>query len=421
MNKQTDMDRSIPIEEQRKKRRKRLVIGGGSILFFFLLIVWGTLLLKPSVDRAELQISTVERGVLEISINASGTVTPAYEEIVNSPIESRVLEVYKKAGDSVEANQPILKLDLQSARTDLDKLIDEEQMRLHKQQQLKLNNQTKLKDLSMQIRVSSMKLNRMEVEWKNERFLDSLGAGTPDKVRQAELNYKVAKLEHEQLCQQYENEQTVMHAEEQVQELDLSIFRKGVTEMKRILQEAQVYAPRKGVITYLNDQIGVRVAKGEQLVTVADLSRYQVKSSIADSYSDRVTQGAKAIVKAGETTSWEGVVNHVIPTSKDGTIDFTVQLREVQNAALRSGLKTDVHVIYGLKNDVLRITNNSYYLGAGTYELFVVSGNRLERREVVLGDCNWDYVEVVSGLQEGDQVVVSDMNAYKNRSEINLK
>ena len=95
-------------------------------------------------------------------------------------------------------------------------------MRLHKQQQLKLNNQTKLKDLSMQIRVSAMKLNRMEVEWKNEHFLDSLGAGTPDKVRQAELNYKVSKLEHEQLCQQYQNEQSVMRAEEQVQELDLS-------------------------------------------------------------------------------------------------------------------------------------------------------------------------------------------------------
>ena len=118
------MDRTIPIEEQQKKRRKRLLIAGGSILLLFLLIIWGSFLLKPSLSRDSLQISTVERGVLEISINASGTVTPAYEEIVNSPIESRILEVYKKAGDSVEMNQPILKLDLQTARTDLDKLLD---------------------------------------------------------------------------------------------------------------------------------------------------------------------------------------------------------------------------------------------------------------------------------------------------------
>ena len=93
----------------------------------------------------------------------------------------------------------------------------------------------------------------------------------------------------------------------------------------------------------------------------------------------------------------------------------------MQDVALRSGLKVDVHVVYGLKNDVLRIANESYYLGAGTYELFVVSNGHLERREVILGDCNWDYVEVVSGLQEGEQVVVSDMNTYKNKKEINLK
>ena len=78
-----------------------------------------------------------------------------------------------------------------------------------------------------------------------------------------------------------------------MQALDLSIFRKGVAEMRRTLEEAQVFAPRAGVLTFLNDQIGVRVAKGEQLATVADLTRFQVKASIADSYVDRVVQGQR--------------------------------------------------------------------------------------------------------------------------------
>ena len=251
----------------------------------------------------------------------------------------------------MKAGQPLLKLDLQTASTDYNKLLDEEQMRQHQMKQLEINNETKLKDLAMQIRVSEMKLNRMAVELRNEQFLDSLGAGTPDKVRQVELNYKVSKLEHEQLCQQYANEQKVMAAEEQVKALDLSIFRKGVAEMKRTLEEAQVFAPRDGVLTFLNDQIGVRVAKGEQLATVADLSRFQVKGTIADSYIDRVSQGAEAIVKVGDALC-KGVVNHVVPTSEDGTIGFTVQLEKTDNGNLRSGLKVDVHVIYGVK-DVL--------------------------------------------------------------------
>lgn len=415
------MDRTIPIEEQKKKRRRRLMTWGGGAIVVFAALIVGAVSLQPSVARQSIAFSTVDVGVLEISINAGGTVAPAYEEIINSPIDSRIVEVYKKVGDSVQAGQPLLKLDLQTARTDYDKLLDEEQMRQHKMKQLEINNQTKLKDLAMQIRVSEMKLNRMAVELRNERFLDSLGAGTTDKVREVELNYEVSRLEYEQLRQQYENERRVMEAEEQVQALDLSIFRKGVAEMRRTLEEAQVFAPRAGVLTFLNDQIGVRVAKGEQLATVADLTRFQVKASIADSYVDRVVQGAKAVVKSGDAM-WTGVVNHVVPTSKDGNIDFTVQLDTVGDATLRSGLKTDVHVVYGVKDRVRRIANDTYYLGAGKYELFVQTGdNTLERREVELGESNWDYVEVLSGLQEGDRVVVSDMNAYKNNKELRLK
>lgn len=76
-------------------------------------------------------------------------------------------------------------------------------MRSYKLNQLRVNNQTKLNDLAMKIKVSAMQLNRKKVELRNEQYLDSLGSGTTDKVRQAELSYNVAQLEYEQLEQQY--------------------------------------------------------------------------------------------------------------------------------------------------------------------------------------------------------------------------
>ena len=85
---------------------------------------------------------------------------PAFEEIINSPINTRILEVYKKGGDSVDIGTPILKLDLQSAETDYKQKLDEEQMRSYKLKQLKLENMTKLNDLEMKIKVSAMQLNR---------------------------------------------------------------------------------------------------------------------------------------------------------------------------------------------------------------------------------------------------------------------
>jgi HlyD family secretion protein len=377
--------------------------------------------MRTGVKKKDIILSAVDQGTIEVSVSASGKVAPAFEEIITSPINSRIVEVYRRGGDSVDVGTPILKLDLQSTETEYKKLLDEEEMRRYKLEQLRVNNQTKLSDMAMQIKVSAMKLNRMKVELRNEHYLDSLGAGTTDKVRQAELSYNVAQLEYEQLKQQYDNEKEVAAAELKVQELDFNIFRKNLAEMKRTLDDAQIRSPRKAILTYINNQVGAQVPQGGQVAIISDLSHFKVEGEIADTYGDRVAAGGKAIVKIG-TEKLEGVVSSVTPLSKNGVISFSVQLMDDNNRRLRSGLKTDVYVMNAVKEDVMRIANASYYVGRGEYDLFVMtSDDEIVKRKVQLGDSNFEFVEVVSGLQPGDRVVVSDMSQYKNKTKLKLK
>ena len=414
------MDREIPKEVRNKERNKKIIryggIGVASVIVISVLISF----MRTGVKTKDLVFSTVDKGTIEVSVSASGKVVPAFEEIINSPINTRIVEIYKKGGDSVDIGTPILKLDLQSVETDYKKLLDEEQMRSYKLNQLRVNNQTKLNDLAMKIKVSAMQLNRKKVELRNEQYLDSLGSGTTDKVRQAELSYNVAQLEYEQLEQQYDNEKEVLAAEYKVQELDFSIFRKGLAEMTRTLDDAQIRSPRKAILTYINNQIGAQVSQGSQLAVISDLSHFKVEGEIADTYGDRVAAGGKAIVKIG-SEKLEGTVSSVTPLSKNGVISFTVQLNEDNNRRLRSGLKTDVYVMNAVKEDVMRIANASYYVGRGEYELFVRNSDKeIVKRKVQLGDSNFEFVEVASGLQPGDQVVVSDMSNYKNKNKLKL-
>lgn len=414
------MDREIPKEVRNKERNKKIIryggIGVASVIVISVLISF----MRTGVKTKDLVFSTVDKGTIEVSVSASGKVVPAFEEIINSPINTRIVEIYKKGGDSVDIGTPILKLDLQSVETDYKKLLDEEQMRSYKLNQLRVNNQTKLNDLAMKIKVSAMQLNRKKVELRNEQYLDSLGSGTTDKVRQAELSYNVAQLEYEQLEQQYDNEKEVLAAEYKVQELDFSIFRKGLAEMKRTLDDAQIRSPRKAILTYINNQIGAQVSQGSQLAVISDLSHFKVEGEIADTYGDRVAAGGKAIVKIG-SEKLEGTVSSVTPLSKNGVISFTVQLNEDNNRRLRSGLKTDVYVMNAVKEDVMRIANASYCVGRGEYELFVRNSDKeIVKRKVQLGDSNFEFVEVASGLQPGDQVVVSDMSNYKNKNKLKL-
>ncbi|MDR0895802.1 MAG: HlyD family efflux transporter periplasmic adaptor subunit [Prevotellaceae bacterium] len=414
------MDREIPKAVRTKERNKKIVRYGSTGIAAIVVISVLISLMRTGVRAKDLIFSTVDTGTIEVSVSASGKVVPAFEEMINSPINTRIVEIYKKGGDSVDVGTPILKLDLQSTETEYKKLLDEEQMRSYKLEQLRVNNETKLRDMEMQIKVSAMKLSRMKVELRNEQYLDSLGSGTTDKVRQAELSYNVGKLEHEQLQQQYENEKQVLAAEYNVQQLDFSIFRKSLAEMKRTLDDAQVRSPRKAILTYINNQIGAQVSQGSQLAIISDLSHFKVEGEIADTYGDRVSAGGKAIVKIG-SEKLEGVVSSVTPLSKNGVISFTVQLNEDNNRRLRSGLKTDVYVMNAVKEDVMRIANASYYVGRGEYDLFVQDSDKeLVKRKVTLGDSNFEYVEVVSGLQPGDRVVVSDMSQYKNKEKLKL-
>ena len=415
------MDREIPKEVRDKERKKKFIkygaIGVAAVVCIAVLISF----MRSSVNKKDLVFSEVDNGTIEVSVSASGKVVPAFEEIINSPINTRIVEVYRKGGDSVDRKTPILKLDLQSTETEYKKLLDEEQMKRYQLEQLKVNNNTYLSDLSMQVKISAMKLNRMEVELRNERYLDSLGSGTTDKVRQAELNFNTGKLELEQLRQQYANESKVKEADLKVKELEFNIFSKSLAEMKRTLDDAQIRSPRKAILTYINNQVGAQVAEGSQVAIISDLSHFKVEGEIADTYGDRVAAGGRAIVKIGNE-KLEGTVSSVTPLSKNGVISFIVQLNEDNNKRLRSGLKTDVYVMNAVKEGVLRLANASYYVGRGEYELFVQdSKDEVVKRKVQLGDSNFEYVEVISGLKPGDKVVVSDMSSYKNKNKLKLK
>ena len=414
------MDREISKEQRNREKRRMWMKWGGTVVVGIVAVIALMQLMQESLHERDIVFSVVDEGSIDVSVSASGKVVPAFEEIINSPINSRILEVYKKGGDSVEVGTPILRLDLLSAETDYKKQLDEVQMNKLKLEQLRIQNRSKLSEMEMQLKVSRMELNRKAVELRNEQYLDSLGAGTTDKVRQVELDYNVSKLKLEEDEQKFINEQATADADLKVKELELNIARRTLAETKRTLEDARIKAPRKAILTYVNTEIGAQVAQGEKVAIVSDLSHFKIEGEIADTYGDRIAAGSRAVVKVGKE-ELAGTVTDVTPLSKNGVMSFSVRLEQDNHKRLRSGLKTDVYVLTAVKDSVMRIANGSYYVGPGEYELFVRSGNELLKRKVQLGDSNYELVEVVSGLKPGDQVVVSDMSNYKNKRKMKLE
>ena len=414
------MDRAIPVSVQRKRRMVRYVKYAAIVAVVMGVAIWLGILMMSSVDKKSLITSQVDRGTIDVSITATGKVVPAFEEVIISPISAQILEVYAHSGDTVDVGTPLLRLDLQSAQTDYSKALDEQEIRRQQMVQLTTNTDTQLSDRRMQLEVEEMKIGQLEAQLRNEQYLDSLGSGTKDRVHQAEITLRTAQMQLKQLRQQYENEVRVRKADLRMKQLQDGIADKSLEETRRTLDGANIRSPRKATLTYICSEIGSIVGSGSKVAVISDLTHFKVDCSIADTYSDRVLAGGRVLVKIGKERLF-GTINTVTPLSQDGVITFTVLMDNPSHPKLRSGLKAEVFVITSIKEDILRIRNGSYYTGAGDYTLFIYKDEHtLVPRTVHLGDCNYDYVEVISGLEEGDSVVVSDMQRYKGKEKIRI-
>lgn len=415
------MDKQISKQQLRREslRRWSLWGAGGLVLVAAVaaLLMSGGKTVKPQ----DIRLATVDVGELDIMVAANGRVVAEREEILITPVSTRVLQALAQPGDTVDVGTPLLMLDLTEEQTAYDKAQDRHRMSQQQLEQLRLSNTTTLSDLSMQIEVKQMQVKSLGVELSNERRLDSLGSGTGDRVRQAESALRVAQLELRQLQERLGNERRRLAAGETAEQLNVSSIAKDLTMSRRTLEQGRVVSPMRGVLTYLTGEIGSQVSAGQRVAVIADMSRFKITGEVAEGSSQRVSVGADVEVRVGREVL-TGRVTNVNPQATNGTVKFVVALDQPADKRLRSGQGTELYVSYGYRANVTRIPRGPFFTAPGNYRLFVQTADgKLERRDVVLGDSSRDHIEVKSGLNPGDRVVITDMKAYENYDKLEVK
>lgn len=415
------MDRELTKEERRRdSRRKWLRIGtvaAGAVAVFTIIYF----LIDTGIDGKGLKTGKAEKGTIESSVTGIGKIVPLHEQTIVSPVATRIMEISCAEGDHVAPGQSLLRLDLQTAETNLRRMADEVSMKRNAMEQTSLSSSTFLTDLEMKIKAKEMAVDHLKEEVRNERRLDSIGSGTGERIREAELAYSTGLIELRQLRTQLENERKSHAASLRTKQLESSISERDLREMERTLRDARVSSPIEGTVTYLNKGIGTSISAGERLAVVADLSRFKIEGEIAETNARNISPGQPVNVRIGKNIL-QGTIASISPQSQSGVVNFAVHLIDDSSSLLRPGQKAELNVVYDIREDVVRIPNGSYFHGPGAYQMFVkTSDNRFEKRAVTLGDSNFDFVEVRSGIGAGEEVIISDMSAYESRNSIRIK
>ncbi len=415
------MDKIIDKQDQKRRSRKRLLRTMSWAAPLTVAIICAFYFAgSTGISKSSLTITEARRGSLETTVAASGRVVPAFEEIVNSPVVSRILAVYAQPGDSVREGMPLLELDLRATETQYKNLSDQYQIKINELHQLRLANRSALTDLEMQVRIKEMEVNTLAIDVQNEQRLDSIGSGTGDRVRKAQTAYSTGKLQLESLRQKLVAERERLAAVEAAMTLEVGNSARDLKEMEHLVRQGQIPAPHDGILTYLNNSIGSTIAAGEKVAVVGDLSRFKIAAEVPEGSSFKVQQGAKVKVRISNV-ELDGTVANVEPQSTGGAVPFTVVLSDASNSRLRPGIRTQIYVAYGFKESAVLIPNGEYFNGPGEYQLFVEEGSKLKRRKVTLGDSNRLWVEVTEGIEPGEKVVTSDMSKYQNHKSLSVK
>jgi HlyD family secretion protein len=155
---------------------------------------------------------------------------------------------------------------------------------------------------------------------------------------------KIAELEKKQLENDLKYNRESMSASLKETELGAQIEGKNLKELQHKLKMADIVADRKGVLTWVNENIGSSVNEGEMLAKVADLGSFRVEGSCSDVYADQVKTGLSVIIKMNEAVL-RGQITQVKPAVKDGIISFVIQLDNARNESLRPNMKVEVYVV----------------------------------------------------------------------------
>ena len=202
--------------------------------------------------------------------------------------------------------------------------------------------------------------------------------------------------------------------------LQAQIEEKNLNELDRKLNQANIIADRPGVLTWVNENIGSAVNEGEILAKLADLGSFRIEGSCSDVYADQVKAGLPVIVKVNET-NLRGLITQVKPSVKNGVVQFVVQLDENHHASLRPNMKVEVFVVTSQTARAVRVANGPAFKGKKTQFVYILNNQGIaQRREVQVGLSNFDYVEIKSGIQPGESVIITDLSEFEHLQEITI-
>lgn len=397
-----------------QRRKRLLLLGAGAALALACAAVWAiNRAVAPSVPAAELLIAEVKRGSIADTINASGLVIPVHEELLPSPVQSRVAKVHARAGQQVKAGELLLELDDRLVKLEAERLKEQLAQQENRVLALTLELEQKRKQLTSAIELLELDLQSARAKLLRSQTLRKAGGISAEDMLTAELNVQRIDIQLRQHREQIEDSKRSTRSNIDGARLQKSILGKQLAQQEQLLAQTRVRAPFDGMLTWLAQEEGAAVGVGQLVAKVSDLHHYRVEAALSDYHARSVAPGQPVRVEQASLLL-AGRVQTILPEIQNGTVRLLVALDQPNHALLRNKLRVDVNILASRRDGVLLAQRGPAINGKGRQAVFVIRDGVARKTEVEIGASDGRSVEISAGARAGDRLIVSDVSRYKD-------
>lgn len=383
---------------------------------------------KKRPKLIEIKTEKVKRGSVEDKISASGTLKSYNELRVSAKSGGRISSLRVKEGDVVYRGQLLARLDADELAAQLQQAKAGLAQSVARLEQLKAGSrEQEIKQAEAGLSSANASLDEAV---KNYERVDSLFKQNYATQQQLDAALSQKKMLESQVRQMQENVNLIKN---RTTKYDIRVAQSSVAQSKaqvRLVQaqlrSMNIYAPIAGLVTQVFVKEGEVIPPGAPVAAVADMNALYVETNVDEADIGKVHSGKEASVKleAYEEKSFTGTVDSIAMQSldiKERGITFLVKIKMPKaDVPLRLGMTAEVEILLRRVDGAILVLQEAVLENGKKSAVFVLEADRLKRVEITTGISDDEYVEVLSGLTKGQEVVLPPLEILQDGMQVKL-
>jgi len=397
-----------------QRRRRRLILGGVAAAALGIAAVspaltrWSAADL--SVDGSQLRYATVTRSRFVSDVAVQGQVVAAVSPTLYAATAGTV-STSVNAGDKVSKGQPLATIDSPELLSEFER----ERSTLlslqaaYERQRIQTRAENAGNQQTVDLALVTLKAAERELERYRNAFQQGLVSRQEHDRREDQL--AEAQVRYGHALQNAKMQAEKLSFELRTSELDVERQRGVVANFQRRVDELTVRSPVDGMVGSIAVQQRAAVMPNQPLLTVVDLSVFEIELAVPESYADDLALDMPAEITYGNSR-YEGRLTSISPEVRNSQVVGRVRFAGEAPADLRQNQRVSVRIVLEEKADALVVDRGAFFESGGGRVAYKVDGGVARRTPIATGASSIAKVEIAQGLAEGDQIVISSLEPF---------